>query len=736
MPLTAKVDADLVTPEVWTPIPLDYDEKEMADFADYIARRISASNDSRRGSGFEDMVRTRRDEFECQRRSTQGPWPGSVNLRLPTAYSIVTTIHAHIYKTLVVQPFFIGIPAFDGAIPRAKTGELLPQGLNVPPEVAEQIQAEVDARMEMEREKLLTGANKKQLALDYTLRYQMRFADILRTTLRASMVDGGRVLEIGMGRKVEKKRRFDIVTPELRRELHEKYDQTYPDLAAQADSYEDGQGMVLTDYEVTLDRPVCESVDILEFNTYPVDPPIGPPEDQMKHVQAAWRRVWLSEGDLTAGVATGEFDKEVVAQMLEHPGLSPGFHSLDAGGDRPRHQSAGFNQDTEVSDDDKPYETYRGVIRHDCDGDGFIELVLFHIYLDGDGPMLLRCEVFPYFHDHFPFIMASVHERDGFLYPYSLVELGKELSKEINAIRNQRVDNGTLRNMPTFLQRDSCKWQPEKTPFQPGTIIRVSDVDKDLKLIDFGIVDQSSFAEEDRAVANWREMAGVNDTMVQAGAGKEKTATELERSLQSVNVKFDVLLDACRLWMDEAAFQIVSLLAQYAPDEQRVFTGFEKNKAVFADVTREDMQTRMGFQARGTSALANPVLKAQRAEKLAMFSERSEFVQYNAAHRYQVAAEVVGTLTENGDYEAYIGSLDEFIKFMAGQPAPQPEVKVSESRKVDEIATLALLLSRGEPLTPELYLAAAELAAQARSLLPVPPKGAEVGDATDNPAGY
>ena len=72
----------------------------------------------------------------------------------------------------------------------------------------------------------------------------------------------------------------------------------------------------------------------------------------------------------------------------------------------------------------------------------------------------------------------------------------------------------------------------------------------------------------------------------------------------------------------------------------------------------------------------------------------------------------------------------------ATQPEPQPEVKVSESRKVDEIATLALLLSRGEPLTPELYLAAAELAAQARSLLPVPPKGAEVGDATDNPAGY
>jgi hypothetical protein len=188
--------------------------------------------------------------------------------------------------------------------------------------------------------------------------------------------------------------------------------------------------------------------------------------------------------------------------------------------------------------------------------------------------------------------------------------------------------------------------------------------------------------------------------------------------------------------MDEAAFQIVSLLAQYAPDSQRVFTGFEKNRAVFADVTREDMQTRMGFQARGTSALANPVLKAQRAEKLAMYAERSEFVQYDAAHRYAVAAEVVGTLTENGDYEAYIGSLDDFLAFMAKQEPPQPEVKVSETRKVDEVSTLALLLNPGGPLTPDMYLATCELIAQGAKILPAPQPGTAVGDAPDNPAGY
>lgn len=735
MPLSAKLDNDPATPEMWTPIKLDYGPEEMARFARFIADRIEASNESRRGSGFEDMVRSRRDEYEMQRRASQGPWPGSVNLRLPSSYSIINTVQAHLYKTLFgVQPFFMGIPSFDAVIPTEPVESPVPPP-GVPPELVANLEEQKAQIMQRIEDELLSSAARKEKALDYYLRYPLRFADTGSETLSTSLIDGGSVLEVGWRRKIEKKRRFDVVTPELRKEIWEKYAETAPELAGQLDSYEDGQWVVIKDYTITDDNPFIERVDILDFNCYPPDPKAGPAGDRMRHVKACWRRVWLSDGDLLAGAATGEFDRKAVADILERPNDSPEVHSETAGGDRPRHQTAGFVQDVEVDNEDKPYETYRGVIRYDCDNDGFVELVLFHIFIAGGEPVLLRAEEFPYFHDRFPFVVAPVIRRPNFLYPYSLVELLKPLSIERNAIRNQRVDNGTLRNMPTFLRSNTSKWNPEKTPFSPGLVISVNDIDRDIKLLEFPQADMSSFAEDRNTVSDMRELAGLNDTLFQSSGSK--TATALDQEQQATNVKFDVHLDTCREWMEEVVFQVSALLAQYSKPNARLYSGFQKGRAVFSDISREDMQTRMGFQARGTSALANPVLKAQKAEKRTLWAERNEFVQYSPAHRYAIAKDFLEGMSDDysGDPEKFIGTLEDFIKFAESQPPPGPEEKISYTGRMDEITALALAVKNGWLTVDDMELAA-NIAKLVKTIVPPPPKDAAVADAPDNPPGY
>lgn len=735
MPLNAKLDNDPATPEMWTPIKLGYGKVEMERFAKYIAVRVENSNDSRRGSGFEDMVRSRRDEYEMQRRASQGPWPGSANLRLPSAYSIVSTMQAHLYKTLFgVQPFFMGIPSFDAVIPTEVVESPVPPP-GVPPELVANLEEQKDQIMREFEDSLLASASRKEKALDYYLRYPLRFADTGSETLSTSLIDGGSVLEVGWRRKIEKKRRFDVVTPELRQEIWEKYAESAPQLAGQLDSYEDGQWVVIKDYTITEDNPFVERVDILDFNCYPADPKAGPPTDRMRHVISCWRRVWLSDGDLLAGVATGEFDKTAVETILEKPNNSPEIHSTDAGGDLPRHQAAGFSQDTEVDNEDKPYETFRGVIRYDCDGDGFVELVLFHIYLAGGTPVLLRAEEFPYFHDRFPFVVAPVIRRPNFLYPYSLVELLKPLSIERNAIRNQRVDNGTLRNMPTFLKSNTSKWNPEKTPFSPGLVISVNDVDRDIKLLEFPPADMSSFAEDRNTVGDMRELAGLNDTLFQGGGSK--TATALDQEQQATNIKFDVSLDTCREWMDEVASQVTALLAQYSKPNSRIFSGFQKGRAVFSDISRGDMQTRMGFQARGTSALSNPVLKAQKAEKRYLWGERNEFVQYSPSHRYALAKDFLEGMADDysGDPEKFIGSLEDFVKFAESQPPPGPEDKLSMTGRMDEVTTLSLALKK-EWLSVEDLEIGANATKLVQTIILPPPVDVGVEDAPDNPPGY
>jgi hypothetical protein len=339
-------------------------------------------------------------------------------------------------------------------------------------------------------------------------------------------------------------------------------------------------------------------------------------------------------------------------------------------------------------------------------------------------------------HDVPFFIAFRPFERVGYFYGYSGMEIMAGDQAELNAIHNQAIDNGTLRNSAVFIARRSMKWNPAANPIRPGLVLPADNPREDIVPLQFGSDDQSAYADEARVRQNMKETMGVNDAML-AQPTSDGTLGSLERALQSASVKAQVQESRVRDSLEAVVQQIAELTAQYAPDDLQVPMGEDASGMTrYQTVTRQQLQTSADFRVRGTSALANPVLQAQKAEKLALFAERSAIIQGDPNLQYEVQKRVLEGLGFE-DWILILGSRDAFLQRMqeAAQKPTQPEIKYSAAYKPDEMVTLAMLIKDGQ-LTPEEYLAAVALASEAQNELMPIPVGAGVGDATDKAAGY
>lgn len=695
----SRTGASPALPPRYKPISIKFKSDEDAEhnwqteegFTRWVTARVEQGVDSRRSSGFDDRVRLWRNQYEQVTRRKDKPWPGCSNLFIPLTPTIVDALHAHVTRTLFgVSPLF--------------------QGTWSDPALTEDAEA-------------------KQSAMEHIARDVLHLPEIGDSLIKSGLVDGTSIAVNTYQVRVKKTRSLEEVTPDLRASLLDEADAT---LRRQLEGVPDSTPLnpvwrTIFREEVYFDGGEVLPVDVLDFGMYPVDAP------GLEDALLMWCRRWHTADQLWEKVKSGEFDEEAVRELTRKPSQGPNRHAYRAGGDQYRYESEGIQTGNVVSEEDRPYETFLTLARRDLDDDGLAELILCEVETATN--TLLRCELYPYYHDRPFFVPIVPYRREGFFYGYSLCQIIGHIQAEANALHNQYVDNNTLRGTPTFFFNRESQWNPERHPFAPGMAIAVrGDIEKNIRLMEFSALDPESYGIVKEVSEMAKELAATGETILGGTPASGTTAQAVERAVQGSNVKFDIIVDRVRSSFDEIVNQQASLYAQYAKEDFSYPLGFQGKKLAFANISRKQMQTKMGFTLRGTSALSNPAVKAQRAEKLQMLAERIPAIQMDPRLAYEVAEEVIEGLGYE-DPQRFLGDIESFTEKMeaANAPAP-PEKKVSVTERRDEVLTLNIALTEGVT-TPEDYLATAILAKQAQDIMQPPVAGTRVEDSTDDAAG-
>ncbi len=713
-----KVETSSVVPDRTSPIRLVFASPD-ADpasaplghetaFTEALCRKIEAGVTDRRAAGFDENVKGWRKQYDAEKQNRPIPWVGSADLEPPQTRGITDTIIAHLYKALCgVAPYF----------------KLRPDDPDDKP---------VCTRLETALQSIFTG--------------RIPLATLVRQMLTMATIDGTVIACPSWHVRVTKKRSVEQVTQGLIETLAAKV-QAGGDGAEQAgavlsqlQSVPLGEWRVIAREETTYDDAVIDIVDIRDFGMYPADArKVGAVGDELGLIDAPLQfvRTWHTRDALLHGVKSGHFDKDAVEGLLDVSPSASGRDDDEGGGDSDRAAAAGLptsQTGSTLGTDDKPYECFKGLYQCDADDDGLTEWVLFEVAVKER--VLLRGELYPYFHDKPFFIPVSVYPRRDYVYGYSTCEILHDLQEEQSVIRNQRVDNGTLVNTPTFAVKIGTKWDVQKDPFVPGSAYPVRDKD-DITPILLGRVDQSAFAEEEKVVREMREVIGVSETLQGQTAGNT-TLGETELARQGTNTKFDVLIDNVASALVLIASQVLALYGQYAADSTEFSADGSDGApglATFA-LSREEMRTPVRLSVRGTSSLMNRALQAQMGEKLLMFGERSPFVKDNLVRLHAVTARFLEGMGIS-DYESLIGTVDEAkqkAEAMRNAPPSPPETRVSVTERRDEVLTLGLSVKRGE-ITPDEYISAAQLAARANLQLPPATDPTWTASRTDSVAG-
>jgi hypothetical protein len=551
----------------------------------------------------------------------------------------------------------------------------------------------------------LDDASMKEDALQYIMENIIDLPHVGDELILRSIIDQRAIAKIEWDRKVERRLQSSIKNGETYKELV-----TLP----------------------VFDGVKVSVIDILDYGFYPAD---ATAKDQMI---GEWCRYWASTDELYKGAFSGKYDHAAVESLTSMPADTTRTDEYE-GGNESRLQSQGINTDEVVNAFDKPYEVYQGLFKWDCEGDGIDCTILIDIAMQGETPhnaTLLRAVYYDYNHGRSFFVPFSPFIRPGYFYCYSLMERLEDVQAEINAIQNMRTDRATLENNAPYVASSTLKRQLSGKKVAPGMVLYDDNPKEAILPVSFGTGSQRDPAEVQFIRSLGEDIAGVNSTTMGRATG-DATKGENEMARQGVNIKFDVQLSRLSRGFEELAQQVSELYAQYQPPAFEFAVKSGGLSWDFKSITREQMSTKMGFRVRGTSSLANPEFRAYIGEKLIVSAQNNPLISNNLPRLWETYRYYYENVAGIEDYERYIGTREEAEQQQAAmeQAEPPKEERSTVSYGADEIATLAHLLQDGT-LSPEMYQAAAELAAETQMILMPMPQGVNVGDATDDAAGY
>jgi len=270
----------------------------------------------------------------------------------------------------------------------------------------------------------------------------------------------------------------------------------------------------------------------------------------------------------------------------------------------------GAGSDTSLSQDDLSgdVECIEWHGKYDIDNDGYLEDVIV-TYVRESKTILSAIES-PYLHGKKPFASITPFPMPGRLYAPGIPELIHDLQYELNAIHNQRIDNGSITNAPMIRYDPASDIDPDVHKIFPGSMLPAAK--DEISILPTPDVKFSQFREEENVRKMIQDRLGITD--IQIGSADPSitndTATGISTIVQEQNQRLELIFKNVRLGLDEAAKQTHQLQQQFG-DDQIFYRVVENATETFKTISQREIQGLFDIEIAATSVTTNKSLDLQ-----------------------------------------------------------------------------------------------------------------------------
>lgn len=365
---------------------------------------------------------------------------------------------------------------------------------------------------------------------------------------------------------------------------------------------EDGV-QVLVDREEVTEGPAVDLIDPTDL--------IAPVKGGHEIAELPWvqHRLWMTEDDLRRKVLQGRFYQDSVERML---------NAGPSHGDQPAMDSTGYRQSQDQAEGvtgqgpsnvrRTQFEILEDYRRYDIDGDGLDEEVIVwaspHLqdailgwdYLDN-----------VYAHGRRPIRVARFFPVPFRFYGLPFAEMVKGIQDEINTIHNQRVDSGTIANLPFGFVRSSSTLPPIQQKLRPGEFIEIDNPQQDVLIPKFNVSPSFGSGEEAVLQQYFERLSGLTDLSFGRQpnrVGATRTARGTQTLLSEAGLRGKIAIQAFQRFWTGIFEDILALDQEYLPPRQE-FRVTGRRPAVIRVKDRTEIRGAFDLRLASTSESLN-----------------------------------------------------------------------------------------------------------------------------------
>ena len=328
---------------------------------------------------------------------------------------------------------------------------------------------------------------------------------------------------------------------------------------------EDGGIQAKVTHEDVRERPRVDLIDPPDF--------IAPARGGSDLQRLPWcqQRLWMTEDDLRAKVLQGRFDHDAVEKLLEHAKLPAGDRSqVDATAYREAKSSTEGVEDQGPSNVRKTqYEVLEDHRFYDVDEEGREDaLVTWYCKDLPEQPLGWDLLDNVYAHGRRPFVCGRFFPTPFRFYGLSFAEVIRGIQDEADTIHNQRVDFGTVQNLPIFFYRASSTIPAISMRLKPGEGIPLDNPQQDVNFPKWGGSPAFGQAEEALLLQYYERLTGLSDLTLGRQpnrVGATRTAAGTSTLLQESGLRQKTAIEAFQRFWTEIFEQVLALDQEYLP---------------------------------------------------------------------------------------------------------------------------------------------------------------------------
>lgn len=327
-------------------------------------------------------------------------------------------------------------------------------------------------------------------------------------------------------------------------------------------------------------------------------------------------RIHLTADDLYSKADQKIFDLDAVKKIIEG---GADHRSDDSDLKEDRSQIAGMAQ-ADTHNDLDTYEILETYWNIDIDGSGLNSKIVTWTH-QRSGEELRATYLYRVSPDgRVPFFKADFFRRKDQSYGMGLAEVLHPLSKELDFIRNSRIDYGTLSTMPFGFIRSTSSMDEKKIKIAPGTLIAVDNPQTDVFFPNLG--SRTTFGLQEESLINTmvERLTGISDLslgVLSSSQGAARTAFGARALVGQAASNLDVHLKRLvRAWKSALDYLFHTLQKRIPPGLSFRVTG-DTASAYWATVRdKEDLAGDFDFEISSQSLSSDPGIRQQVAQQI------------------------------------------------------------------------------------------------------------------------